>query len=118
MGPMAQGLRADKAGPWRNVATMKDARAEMTETPPQKGRSRGEFLFRKYVTGFRVDGDPHLDRHALAHFKDVIARTARYLEYGSGGSTIMAWQAAKGQETGDNDPRFLRRVVRGVSSSP
>jgi len=68
---------------------MKDARAEMTETPPQKWLSRGEFLFRKYLTGFRI-----------------------------GGSTILACQTAKVVVTVDNDPRFLRSVVRALSSSP
>jgi len=97
---------------------MKDARAELTETSPHKWLSRGEFLFRKYVTGFRVGGEPHLDRHAFAHLKDVIARTTRYLEYGSGGSTLLACQTAKVVVTVDNDRRFLRGVVEAISSSP
>ena len=46
-----------------------------------------------------------------------MARTSRYLEYGSGGSTILAWQSANVVVTVDNDRRFLRTLTRTLLQS-
>ncbi len=97
---------------------MKSAVAAPRQTPVAKWLARGGFLFRKFVTGHQVAGEPHLDALAAAHFLEVLARTTNYLEYGSGGSTVLAWQAAKVVVTVDNDRRFLRNVQRTLSTLP
>jgi len=83
----------------------------------QRRPSRATFLFRKWVTGFRVSGAPHLDAQALPHFREVLAHTTHYLEYGSGVSTLVAWQVAQSVVTVDNDRRYLRAVAKALASA-
>lgn len=82
-----------------------------------KWPSRGTFLLRKFVIGFRVSAEPHLDATALGYFHDVLTKTTHYLEYGSGGSTLAAWQTATTVVTVDNDRRFLRAVIKSLNKA-
>ncbi|RVT90221.1 hypothetical protein [Sphingomonas crocodyli] len=55
------------------------------------------FLFRQRVRGFNVPDRPHFDKAALAPFVERLRSAALYLEFGSGGSTVLA--ASMGIET-------------------
>ena len=90
----------------------------MPALPPLEQRpSRAAFLLRKWVLGYSVSAEPHLDGPALAHFRDVLASTSHYLEYGSGASTIAAWQSATTVVSVDNDRRYLRAVATALAKS-
>jgi hypothetical protein len=42
-----------------------------------------------------IQPSPHMDDEGLKYFKDIVAKTRCYLEYGSGGSTVYAANVAK-----------------------
>ena len=96
---------------------MRTAAIADAQSPAAKWRARAMFLIRKFVIGYRITGEPHFDREATACFKSLLARSSRYLEYGSGGSTILAWQSANVVVTVDNDRRFLRALTRTLLQS-
>jgi hypothetical protein len=96
---------------------MKVAGKGAPQTPLERWRSRAAFIYRKFVVGYRVSGESDLDDRAAAHFAAVLARTSHYLEYGSGGSTVMAWQTVKTLVSVENDRRFHRAVTRFLAGS-
>jgi len=98
-------------------APMKDAMLQSTRWSTARLATRAMFLTRKFVIGYQVPGEPHLDPGAARHFRDVIADTSVYLEYGSGGSTLAAWQNARVVVTVDSDRRFLRSVQKQLARS-
>ncbi|MEQ1868516.1 MAG: hypothetical protein ABL961_00640 [Vicinamibacterales bacterium] len=87
-------------------------------TPPTATwRDRAMFVIRKFVIGYRISKEPHFDREATAHFENAVARSTNYLEYGSGGSTIRAWQSARTVVSVDNDRGYVRAVSRALTRS-
>jgi hypothetical protein len=95
---------------------MKDG-VDARQSLPAKWLARGAFVYRKFLVGYRFAGESDLDIQAAAHFRKVLARTSHYLEYGSGGSTVLAWQSVKTVVSVDNDRRFLRAVTQFLSGS-
>lgn len=49
-----------------------------------------KFLYRKRTKGFDVPDEPHFDTEATKMFVDLLKNADRYLEFGSGGSTVVA----------------------------
>lgn len=74
--------------------------------------SAGRFSFLKYTKGFQIGSEPELDAQGLDFFRDVIAKTSVYLEYGSGGSTLLAAKNVTTMVSVECDKVFLKCVKR------
>lgn len=61
---------------------------------------------------------PYLEVNALERWRELVANSTVYLEYGSGGSTIEAVQVAAHVVTVESDRRYLSAVERRVASTP
>ncbi|MEZ6022450.1 MAG: hypothetical protein R3C16_03320 [Hyphomonadaceae bacterium] len=68
------------------------------------------FLFVQRVTGFRVSDTPEFDAESLAYFRERLAAAGSYLEFGSGGSTVLAARQGLPFVCVETDPVFLRAV--------
>jgi len=75
------------------------------------------FTVRKYLLGYRVPTAPHLDEQGAILFRDVLSRTTRYLEYGTGGSTVLAWECADVVVAVESDSRALTAMRRALSAA-
>ena len=75
------------------------------------------FTTRKYLLGYKVPTAPHLDEQGSLFFRDVLSRTTRYLEYGTGGSTVLAWESADVVVAVESDSRALAAVRRALSAA-
>ena len=76
-----------------------------------------EFLWIQRVKGFETPVTPHFDAPTLKRFADELGRANVYLEYGSGGSTIMADRLRKVTRTVESDRFYARAVRRGLGAS-
>lgn len=65
-----------------------------------------------------VPSSPHLDEEGLRYFESRISTVSRYLEYGSGGSTVLAHKHVDCLVSVDSDRRFLRAVEKALRTSP
>ncbi len=73
--------------------------------------AQAKFLVNQRIRGFDVPDDPCFDTKATSQwFQSRLASSSRYLEYGSGGSTVTAARIGIHFVTIDSDPFFLRRV--------
>lgn len=72
----------------------------------------------KRVKSFEVPESPFFDAESTRFFADVISGTDHYLEYGSGGSTLLAHQYAQNLVSVESDRRFLKAVQRKLSQQP
>lgn len=55
-------------------------------------RRLSAFLYMQRISGFPPPTDPHLDRQTASRLREELGNAKFYLEYGSGGSTLMAAQ--------------------------
>ena len=83
----------------------------------KRGISAVLFTARKYLFGYRVAKMPHLDEPGTLVFRDVLSRTCRYLEYGTGGSTLLAWASADVVVAVESDARLLAAVRHALSKA-
>src|ERR1700733_7703615 len=62
---------------------------------------------------------PHMEEEGLECFKQVVAGSSCYLEYGSGASTIYASTIAKTKViiSVESDPDWVAKVRKGLSGS-
>lgn len=74
------------------------------------------FLWLQRVTGFEVSHVPHMDEETLAWFTERLSICRFYLEYGSGGSTILADSMGVQTLSVESDRYFARAVREQVSS--
>lgn len=70
-----------------------------------------KFLYRQRTKGFDVPDEPHFDPQATRMFVDRLKNANRYLEFGSGGSTVVAAKFGVDTITVENDRFFARSVV-------
>lgn len=71
----------------------------------------GQFLYHQRVKGFEVSSEPHLDPETLAYFRNALAGQKSYMEFGSGGSTVLAAELGVPTISVDSD-RFFAAAVR------
>lgn len=72
-----------------------------------------KFLYVQRVKGFDPPGDePWMDPEGAARFEAEIARASRYLEFGSGGTTVVADRLGVPTVSVETD-RFYARAVAG-----
>jgi hypothetical protein len=64
------------------------------------------------VRHFDVPTEPHFDPESTAYFREQLAKARNYLEYGSGGSTVLANQMVTNLVSVDSDANFLGDVQR------
>lgn len=66
-----------------------------------------------------VNSVPHMDEEGLDYFKEEISRSKCYLEYGCGGSTIYACNAAKVSTviSVDTDNSWINNVRQSLSET-
>jgi hypothetical protein len=64
------------------------------------------------VRHFDVPSEPHFDPESTAYFRELLASARNYLEYGSGGSTVLANQIVINLVSVDSDSSFLADVKR------
>jgi hypothetical protein len=76
------------------------------------------FKIRKRVLGFNVPDVPHMDPEGLAMFEASLKTARRYLEYGAGGSTVMAARMGKTGFTIEGDRYYCRDVRRKLAGQP
>ncbi|MFL6604137.1 MAG: hypothetical protein ACJ8R9_22795 [Steroidobacteraceae bacterium] len=67
------------------------------------------------VRHFDVPSEPHFDEKGTAYYRKKIASTRNYLEYGSGGSTILASRMVKTLVSVDSEGSFLADVRRKLA---
>jgi hypothetical protein len=76
------------------------------------------FEIRKRVLGFRVPDAPHMDPEGLAMFEASLRNARTYLEYGAGGSTVMAARMGKTGFSVEGDRHYCRDVRRKLAGQP
>lgn len=72
------------------------------------------FVVRERLLGCEISRTPALDQEALAAFTAALEKTAVYLEYGSGGSTLTASRVVHKLVSVESDPVFGRAVVNAI----
>jgi hypothetical protein len=75
---------------------------ELTQLP--------SFLYVQRVKGFQVPSAPHFDSKSTDYFTARLRAATSYLEFGSGGSTVLAAREGKRFVTVDSDTYFLKAV--------
>lgn len=75
------------------------------------------FFYIQRVRGFTPPSRPHLDEQTLAWLSDELQTTKLFLEFGCGGSTLLADQMAVPTVSVESD-RFYASAVRGALLHP
>jgi hypothetical protein len=65
-----------------------------------------------------VPSSPHFDSKSTEYFSRQLETTRNYLEYGSGGSTILAHRLVSNLTSVESDGHFLAEVRRKLAGSP
>ncbi|HWM66910.1 MAG TPA: hypothetical protein VNO35_10025 [Steroidobacteraceae bacterium] len=68
------------------------------------------------VRRFEVPTEPHFDEASTLYFREQLHKARNYLEYGSGGSTILANQMVTNLVSVDSDASFLADVRRKLET--
>ena len=74
------------------------------------------FLYRQRFSKPRIPDTPAFDVEGDRYFTTRLPKARIYLEYGSGGSTILAAKSGVRFKTVDSDPFFLRGVENKITS--
>jgi hypothetical protein len=111
-------IQSELDATWR--AMLRDTEREFIYGTTLLSRLRAEhvlyisFLVRRAVRGVAVPDEPHFDEIATPYFLSLIGHCRLYLEYGSGGSTILAAALNKPFVSVDTDRLFLQSVRRKI----
>lgn len=73
-----------------------------------------QFAYAQRVIGFSVGDTPEFEPECLPFFMDRLAAAGSYLEFGTGGSTLLAAKRGLPFIAVESDPFFLRAVKRKV----
>jgi hypothetical protein len=79
-------------------------------------RDLARFFFVQRVVGFSIPEEPYFDNESSMLFTSLIHNCRFYLEYGSGGSTVLAAHLNKSFISVDTDRFFLKSVGRKIGS--
>ena len=83
----------------------------------QEARELARFFYTQRVKGFDPPDHPHLDFETAEWLKQRLNRTGMLLEYGSGGSTVLANQLGVPAISVESD-RFYAAAVRTALPDP
>lgn len=75
-----------------------------------------EFLYRQRFSKPQIPDIPAFDDEGDRYFATRLPKARIYLEYGSGGSTIVAAKSRVRFKTVDSDPFFLRAVENKITT--
>lgn len=73
-----------------------------------------KFLYVQRVSGFTPPSEPFLDPEALSEYKRLLAECRSYLEFGSGGSTLLAARLEKPTLSVECDRFFAASVRKAI----
>jgi hypothetical protein len=73
-----------------------------------------QFFYHQRVVGFSVPDEPWFDDDSSSNFKALMARARSYVEYGAGGSTILADRTDVPTITVEGDPFFAQAVQKKI----
>jgi hypothetical protein len=77
-----------------------------------------KLAIRKRTIGFKIPDAPHMDPEGNAEFERSLKSCRRYLEFGAGGSTVMAARMGKAGVSIEGDPHYARDVRRKLKGIP
>lgn len=95
----------------------------MTATNQDRGSLAGRlsallgFFYVQRLRGFEPPGEPSLDRETLQRLKSELASAKLYLEWGSGGSTVLADRLRVPTITVESDLFYARSVRKVLAGS-
>jgi len=75
-----------------------------------------QFLYVQRVTGFTVSDTPEFEADCIPFFLDLLTQTAAYLEFGTGGSTVLAAMHGVRFVSVESDRHFLSAVKKKIAS--
>lgn len=75
-----------------------------------------QFLYQQRFSTSRIPDTPTFDAESQRYFNSRISTARSYLEYGSGGSTIVAAKSNIRFKTVDSDPFFLGAVKKKITA--
>lgn len=75
------------------------------------------FFYAQRIKGFDPPGAPSLDDETLAFLTTALGHTSLYLEYGSGGSTVLASNLGVRTISVESDPYYARAVRKAVNGA-
>lgn len=75
------------------------------------------FLYSQRIKGFRI-ASPRFDDESTQYFVDRLKAARSYVEFGSGGSTLLAAQQGIPFTSVDSDPYFLDAVRKAIGGEP
>lgn len=73
-----------------------------------------KFWFKQRCVGFEIPDAPHFDEASTAWFSCRLKSTRKYLEFGSGGSTVLAARFGIPFVTVDSDRFFLASLKKKI----
>jgi len=74
-----------------------------------------QALYLQRIKGYQVPSMPHFDSDSTPYFVERLSAATLYLEYGSGGSSILASQLGKKFVSVDSDPYFIESVEKKIA---
>lgn len=75
-----------------------------------------QFLYVQRVSGFTVTGAPEFEASAVPFFLELLSGAVTYLEFGMGGSTVLAAMHGVRFVSVDSDPYFKRAVEQKIEA--
>lgn len=72
------------------------------------------FFYNQRVVGFSVGDEPWFDDASSANFRALLGRAGSYIEYGAGGSTVLADRTDVPTITIEGDPFFAKAVRKKI----
>lgn len=75
------------------------------------------FAFNQRVIGFKVPDRPDFDDATIPLFLARIAKTRRYLEFGSGASSVLAVKQGVAFTSVETDPHYLKAVRAKIDAA-
>jgi hypothetical protein len=76
------------------------------------------FFYEQRIRGFDPPDDrPWMDDEGIARFKEELGKATGYLEYGSGGTTVLADRAGIPTVSVESDPYYARAVRSRLSAA-
>ncbi len=73
-----------------------------------------QFFYNQRVVGFSVPDDPWFDDDSSSNFRTLMARAKSYVEYGAGGSTVLADRTDVPTITVEGDRYFAQAVQKKI----
>jgi hypothetical protein len=117
---LSPNLRVHQSDPLTMDADSSDAGLAPFDWIGRKAKRAADyahFLYVQRVKGFQVPDRPDFDDETIPLFLSRIATARRYLEFGSGASTVLAARQGVPLTTVETDPSYLAAVRRKLAAA-